>query len=380
VRTYFQTKRSYLELGARFQRDETADNLNEYSLNEFKTSGNRDTLVFSNLANADNKLNINRFMGFLENTYELLPKFKLHAGIRVNYNSYTREFLISPRIGMSFRPGPIDNLSIRFSAGVYDQPPFYRELQNLNGSLNPDRKAQRSLQFLAGADYRFKNSPLKFTSELYYKKLNKLIPYKIEDLKIRYLGNQQSRGYTTGIDFNLNGEFVNGMESFFRLSLMETKEDIAGDSYLTKDRVLVKPGYLRRPTDQRVNFSIFFQDRLQDNPSYKVHVNLLYGSPLIAGPPQTERYADVFKIPSYKRIDIGFSKDFIDPESKNKSGFFQRYFSSVNAYAEIFNILNINNTVSYLWIRDGNNNQYAIPNYLTSRQFNFRIVANIKYK
>jgi len=380
VRGFFQARRSYFELGAGLQRDETTDILKEFSSSKFKIATNRDTTIFNNIANADNKVNINRFMGFIENTFDLLPKFKLYAGIRVNYNSYSKEVLISPRIGLSFRPKYVDNLSLRVSAGIYDQAPFYRELRNLDGTLNPDRKAQRSIQFLAAADYNFKNSPLKFTSELYYKKLDKLIPYKIEDLKIRYIGNQLSKGYATGIDLNLNGEFVNGMESFFRLSLMQSKEDIAGDLYIAKDQTLVHPGYLRRPTDQRVNFSIFFQDRLQDNPSYKVHVNLLYGSPLITGPPQAERYADIFKIPSYKRIDIGFSKDFIDPERSNKSIFFHRYFSSINAYAEIFNVLNINNTVSYLWIRDGRNNQYAVPNYLTSRQLNFRIVANINNK
>ncbi|HCN83442.1 MAG TPA: TonB-dependent receptor, partial [Sphingobacteriaceae bacterium] len=229
-------------------------------------------------------------------------------------------------------------------------------------------------------DYAFNNSPLTLTSELYYKKLSKLVPYKIEDLKIRYLADQQSKGYAYGADFSLNGEFVNGMKSFFRLSLMKTSEDVSGDSYISKDNVLIQPGYLRRPTDQRVNFSIFFQDRLMEDPSYKVHVNILYGSALVAGPPQTERYADIYKIPSYKRMDIGFSKDFLDNGIKKSSGFFNRCFSSFTATAELFNILNIDNTVSYLWIRDANSNQYAVPNYLTSRQLNIRISANIKYK
>jgi hypothetical protein len=135
---------------------------------------------------------------------------------------------------------------------------------------------------------------------------------------------------------------------------------------------------LNRPSDQRVNFSVFFQDRLLNSPSYKVHLTMLYGGAMPVGPPGTARYRDVFKIPAYKRVDIGFSKDFMEKKNNTDTGFFSRYFESIVAYAEIFNMLNINNTVSYLWIKDVNNNQYAVPNYLTSRQFNFRIIAKIK--
>ena len=379
IRTYFQTKRSYLELGARYQNDAINESMDEYARIDAKNQANQDTSILINPAKALNGISVNRFMGFVENTFALFPKFKLYAGMRFNYNSYTGETLLSPRVGLYVRSERIENLTYRISAGVYNQPPFYREFQNPDGSLNPGNKSQHSLQFLAGTDYVFKSSPLTLTSELYYKKLSKLIPYKIEDLKIRYLADQQSKGYAYGADFSLNGEFVNGMKSFFRLSLMKASEDIAGDSYVSNSTIF-KPGYLRRPTDQRLNFSIFFQDRLMEDPSYKVHVNVLYGSPLLAGPPQTERYADIYKIPSYKRLDIGFSKDFIDEGIKKSPGFLNRCFSSFTATAELFNILNIDNTVSYLWIRDANSNQYAVPNYLTSRQLNIRISANIKYK
>ncbi len=377
LRSYFQTRRSYLEVAARYQRDEIGDELNEFSRNNFKTAANVDTSVVYNPTLASNKLITNSFLAFIENTYQF-NTFKIYTGIRGNYNSYTREFLISPRLGMFYRPEFAEDLSLRFSAGVYSQPPFYSELLNKNGTLNASGRAQHSYQFLTGADYTFKNSPLTFTSELYYKILDRMIPYKIEDLKIRYLAGQQSKGYAMGADFSLNGEFVNGMKSFFRLSFMKSGEDVIGDSYINKNNVKIEPGYLRRPTDQRISFSIFFQDRLIYNPTYKVHVNVLYGSPLLAGPPETARYSDVYKIPSYKRIDIGFSKDFLGP--KSKSTFFKRSFHAFTAYAEIFNILNIDNTVSYLWIRDGNQNQYAVPNYLTSRQLNIKIAANIKYK
>jgi hypothetical protein len=140
----------------------------------------------------------------------------------------------------------------------------------------------------------------------------------------------------------------------------------------------MEPGYLKRPSDQLLNASIFFQDRLLNSTSNKVHLTLLYGGPLPVGPPEAERYRDVFKIPAYKRVDIGFSKDFMEKKNKRRLVFFDKYFESLVAYAEVFNLLNIHNTVSYLWIKDVSNNQYAVPNYLTPRQFNFRIIAKIK--
>ncbi len=380
MRMYFQTKKTYIEVGSRFQREQIADQLDEYSRLDSRTSGGLDTSIIVNFVRSDNRIATNRFMGFLESTLSLSQRIKLSAGIRANYSSYTEEILWSPRIGMLFDPLKKQNISYRFSAGIYNQPPFYRELRNMNGSLEPNSRAQRSLQLLSAVDYGFKNSTLKFSTELYYKQLDKLIPYKIEDLKIRYLADQKSSGYAAGIDFSLHGEFVNNMESSFRLSLLKSSENVVEDAYTNANNTVITPGYLRRPTDQRVNFSIFFQDRVLNNPANKVHVNVLYGSALLVGPPQTERYLDVFKIPSYKRIDIGFSKDFVDPSGKRQSTFLKRYFNSLNVYAEIFNVLNIKNTVSYLWIRDTSNNHYAIPNYLTSRQLNIRIIANIKYK
>src|SRR5690606_25703276 len=162
---------------------------------------------------------------------------------------------------------------------------------------------------------------------------------------------------------------------------MKTSEDVLGDYYFIKDasgtQQKIEPGYLKRPTDQRVNFSAFFQDKLLKSPTYKVHLNILYGSALPAGPPQSQRYQDVFKIPAYKRVDVGFSKDFTE-NAVGKKSVLSKYFNALIVYAEVFNLFNINNTVSYLWIKDVNNIQYAVPDYLTSRQLNIKIVAKIK--
>ena len=191
-----------------------------------------------------------------------------------------------------------------------------------------------------------------------------------------------AKGRTFGADFNIGGEFVKDLVSYFRLSVMAADQDIKNDSYSRKDATgvfrTIYPGYLKRPTDQRVNFSVFFQDRLLKGDSYKVHLTMLYGSRLPIGAPLSERYTDDFSIPAYKRVDIGFSKDFLDDNSIKQPKFLNRYFTSFIAYLEVFNLLDINNTVSYLWLKDVDNVQYAIPNYLTGRQINFKLILKFK--
>lgn len=389
LRTYVQTGSLFWESGIRYQHDHVSDRLDEFNLTDsagytLPVSGN--VFEVTDVVKAENILKTNRLSAYAQGRIDFNGRFTLTGGVRGSYASYTKEVLISPRAVLAYRPVSYNDLLLRFSAGMYHQHPFYRELRNFDGSLNPSAKAQRSAHFLTGADYTFYGlgTRLKFTSELYYKLLSRLTPYKIENLRVRYFAGQQSKGYAAGADFSLNGEFVRGLESSFRLSLLKTEEDIAGDSFIQTDAEgntqRIEPGYLRRPTDQRVNFSIFFQDRLLKSPTYKVHLNLLYGAALPVGPPQTQRYRDVFKIPAYKRADIGFSKDFLDEESTRKPVFLQRYFNSLTLYAEVFNLFNINNTVSYLWIKDVENNQYAIPNYLTPRQLNVRLIAKLKYK
>jgi hypothetical protein len=285
-----------------------------------------------------------------------------------------------------FKPGYNEQLLLRFSAGTYNQAPFYREIKNYNGSLNAAARAQKSFHFITGTDYKFKGlgTSLKFSSEIYYKVLSRITPYKIEDLKIRYLSDKTSKGYTAGADLSISGNFAKDLESTFRISIMKTEEDIQDDFYFTKtlsgNQIIIRPGYLKRPTDQLFNIGMMFQDRLIQNPTYKVHLNLIYSSALPIGPPGPTRHTDVFKIPAYKRADIGFSKDLADPEGKKTSIFIKKYFQTLSLHAELFNLLNFKNTTSYLWLNDKMANQYAVPNYLTSRMFNFRVIAKLKSK
>jgi hypothetical protein len=386
LRVYKQYKKSFLELGAKFQKDRFTDNLNEYTAVDstaFSSPGSANWILFD-FINEHNRVSIDRLNGFIQNTFSVSPYLTFAAGLRANYNSFTEEVIVSPRLSFMYYPGNSERLLLRFSGGSYAQAPYYRELRNYNGSLNPSAQSQRSYQLLSGADYRFSGlgTKLKFTSEVYYKFLTRLTPYKIEDLKIRYLSDQNSRGYAAGADFSLSGNFARDLESTFRLSYMKTSEDIQGDFYLTgapgTPAKEVWPGYLRRPSDQRINMGILFQDRLLQNPTYKVHLNLLFASGLPTGPPHAERYQDVFRIPAYKRVDIGFSKDFADQDSRRIPAIIKKYFQRLSAHAEIFNLLNNKNTASYLWLKDATGIQYAVPNYLTFRKFNFRIIAELK--
>lgn len=387
LRVYKQYRKSFLEMGVRIQQDEINDDLYEYTGLDSTGYSRPGTgnWIYSELINEQNKMKIGRINGFFQNTFSVSPYLTFAAGVRANYNSFTEEVLISPRVSFMYYPDNSDDFLLRFSAGAYAQAPYYRELRNFGGSINPGAKSQRSYQVLSGVDRKFNGlgTRLKFTSEVYYKVLSRLTPYKIEDLKVRYFSNQQSKGYAAGVDLSLTGTFARALESTFRLSIMKTEEDIAGDQYTIPGvpgmpNTTIMPGYLRRPSDQRINLGVLFQDRLLQNPTYKVHLNLVFASALPTGPNGSQRHEDVFKIPAYKRVDIGFSKDFADPESQKIIPFIKKYFQSLSAHAEVFNLLNNKNTASYLWLNEVNAVQYAVPNYLTFRKFNFRIIAKLK--
>jgi hypothetical protein len=261
------------------------------------------------------------------------------------------------------------------ASGIYYQSPFYKELRYPNGELNNNISSQKSIHYVLGSDYLFYKwgRPFKWITELYYKKLDNLIPYKVDNVRIQYLAENNSRGYATGIDFKINGEFVSGVESWASLSIMQTEEDIIDDTYIDSEGNTVEPGYIPRPTDQRINFSLFFQDYIPGNLNYKMHLNMIYGSGLPFGPPKSEKYQDILRIPDYRRVDVGFSA-ILKSENKRSKVNFMNIFNSAWISAEVFNLLDINNTVSYLWVSDIGGRQYAVPNYLTRRQINLKLI------
>ncbi len=335
------------------------------------------------LIKTTSNLNTNRITAFIQNTWGTDPdlsKFSFTAGIRANYWDFNNQLVISPRASVSYKPEWKKDFVFRFSTGLFYQPPFYRELKDIDGTLNNDQKAQTSFHIVAGSDYNFKawGRPFKYVAEVYYKYLDNLVPYFIDNVRIRYYAFQESHGYATGIDMKVNGEFVKGIESWLSFSLMKTEEDVYGDYYLnpdgTPDNTRESPGYVPRPADQRVNVSVFFQDYLPRNPTYKMGLTLLYGSSLPFGPPDTPKYLHTLRMPAYFRVDIGFSKEIIGEHTRFSSKNPLRAFKSLWLTAEILNLLQRNNTVSYTWVTDINGRQYAVPNYLTPRQLNVKLI------
>jgi hypothetical protein len=381
---------SYLQWGIKYQHENIIDKLNEWKMIDSTgysipyeggipgQAGDNGPLLLYATYLANNTLTSNRLTGFLQNIFDLdgdSTRVSLTTGIRANYWDLNKQLLVSPRASLSFKPNWERDVVFRFSSGYYFQPPFYRELRDFQGNLNTSLKAQKSIHFVAGSDWNFKawNRPFKYVTEIYYKFLDNIVPYEVDNVRIRYYAKNNARGYATGIDMRVNGEFVKGIESWASLSVMSTREDIKDDFYYDKDSIIHYPGYIPRPTDQRVNFGLFFQDYLPKNPSYKMHMTLMFGSRLPFGAPGTPRYKQTLRMPPYRRVDIGFSKQIKGENSKLRPGSFFNNFKTIWLSAEIFNLLQVNNTVSYLWVTDYNNQQFAVPNYLTSRQLNIKL-------
>ncbi|MBK8847457.1 MAG: TonB-dependent receptor plug domain-containing protein [Bacteroidetes bacterium] len=390
--------------GLRFQTEQITDQLREWyyidSAGYSIPNPNDEIILLNDVVRAANTLSSYRVMGYADaSTYlDTNQLLRINYGIRANYWSISKQTAISPRVSLSYFPKKYEKrLLLKFAAGYYYQPPFYREMRDYQGNLNLNIRAQKSFQLLAGAEQSFlwQGRQFKFVTEAYYKSLSNIIPFKTEDVRLRYFPNDQSKGYTYGIDFRLNGEFVEGTESWFTINYMKSIEDIADDFYydyynasgekiirgytfdnVATDSVRINPGNLARPTDQRVTASILFSDYIPKFPKYKVYLNLLFGSGMPFGPPGNNRYTDRLRYPFYRRVDIGFSRVLIDPdEPHNYRLKLANRISALSVSLEVFNLLQVNNTISYLWITDVTGRQYAIPNYLTNRQINLRLIG-----
>ncbi len=393
-------KNQQLLWGARVQHEIINDKLSEW--NYLDSAGysipnsNPNSVDLPYVLKTKNYVESTRLMGYGE--YIINKQLRdtstltLTAGVRSNFWTFNQQNVVSPRVTVAYDPNWKKDWVFRASYGYYYQPPFYRDMRGLSGKIDSNIKAQQSIHYVLSSDLNFKiwSRGFKFMGALYYKDLKNLIPYDIDNVRIRYYAQNNSSGYATGLDMRLNGEFIKGTESWISMSVMQTREKINGlGSYSytdvngaawypgtsvtqVKDSVFNKKGYIPRPTDQLVTFNMFFQDYLPKLPKCKMYLSLIYGSGLpvtIVG--KKFLMSDNFRFPSYKRVDIGFSYDIVKEDKPLTNKF--RFIKAAWISLEVWNLLGINNTVSYTWIKDVTNRQYAIPNYLTNRQLNIKL-------
>lgn len=369
--------RHNLAYGLTYKNETIMDRQREWELRDsagFSLPFDPDALKVVYNLSSKHDLKSSRLEFYAMDTYRLeisAGYLNINGGLRLSYWDYNREFLVSPRASIGFVPDRNPRLALRFSTGLYYQAPFYKEFReqiednegNVSVRLNPDIKSQRSLQFIAGADYTFRafGRPFKLSGELYYKNLANLVPYEINNLKIVYAGRNLTNGYGMGLDMKLFGQFVPGTDSWLSFSLMKTQENLNG----------VK---VPRPTDQRYSVALFFTDYFPKFPKLKFNLRGILSDGLPMTAPRGSRDKGYFRAPAYKRIDIGLAYALLSPlaEGAKRSGFAGN-FKSVWLGVDIFNLLDISNVNSYYWVTDVNRLQYAVPNYLTRRQFNVRL-------
>ncbi|WP_330442161.1 carboxypeptidase-like regulatory domain-containing protein [Flavobacterium sp. C4GT6] len=398
VKGYHNIKKNKIEWGVKYTREDIRDRLLEWEVidsagfslnppvidlpvNDQPYNPYTGPLVPYNSVRALNFTQINRISGYAQWSRRAKigeSEIWMNAGVRAHQWQVTQrdgedgdsQIVISPRAQFTLKPNWEMDMLFRVSGGFYYQPPFYRELRGSDGAVNPDVKAQRSIHFVVGNDYSFKTDKgkkFKLVSEAYYKKLDDVNTYTIENVRIRYRANNDAVAYAYGLDMRLNGELVPGTESWLSFGYMRTEENI-------NDR-----GYIARPTDQRLKFGILFQDYVPTIPNLKMYLNLVYNTGLPGGSPS---YADSYvyqsRLNDYRRADAGFAYVFTDGSEKFEDGHWLSVFQELSLGLEIFNLFNNQNAITNTWVRDVyTKSQYGIPNYLTSRVFSIKLTARI---
>ncbi|MDR1654257.1 MAG: TonB-dependent receptor [Prevotellaceae bacterium] len=341
--------------------------------------------LFYSLKSRDT-LNSFRTTAYVQDTYRWESswgRWTATGGARLNFWSVNKELLISPRAMIALSPFWKRDFTFRLATGVYYQTPFYKELRQIESDadgnsyirLNTDIKAQRSVHVVAGSDYYFRawGRPFKFTTEAYIKLADRVISYELENVNIKYSGLNDAKAYTAGIDFKLFGELIPGAETWLNFSLMDSKEKIDGKTFIVNGKA---QEWIPRPNSQRFVLSALFQDYLPTNPKYRLHLRAIWSDGMPVGAPGNNNSRAAFRSTSYRRIDIGASRVFTQGEDKLMSAKWLNKVERIIFNIEIFNLLNINNVNSYYWISDMQQRQMAVPNYLTGRMFNFKIMAD----
>ena len=400
VGTYFEHARNYLsarvmsaklmlrhkvqkhnvEAAVTLKREHIEENSIEYEMRDsagysVPHTGKDLYMIYS--MKARNELNANRMETYIQDTYRFSSgiadstgngqtHYTLNYGVRMSHWNFNRETILSPRISLAIIPANHENTTLRLAAGLYYQAPFFKELRDtttVNGvtvaSLNEKIKSQRSIHFIAGYDYRFRmnDQRFKFSAEAYYKALSNIVPYSVSNVKVVYYGQNECSGHAAGLDFKLYGEFVPGTDSWLSLSLMDTKMKLNGKS-------------IPLPTDQRYAVNLFFTDYFPGTTRWKMSLKLAYADGLPFSAPHRELETNTFRAAAYKRADIGMSYRVLNNEHRERKSIFRNIWLSLDC----LNLLGINNVNSYYWVTDVTNQQYAVPNYLTGRQINARLL------
>ena len=381
----------FLLWGVKYQNEQINDRINEWErLDSAGYSLNYDTseVLLYYVLKSENELRSDRLFAYIQDTYswykEDKGELKLTAGVRLNHWTLNKETFVSPRMQFLYKPlNRKKNISYRLAAGYYFQPAFYRELRRLDGSLNSNLSAQKSAHLVGGFTYdfnpkRFGGNDFRFIMEAYYKKLWDLVSYDVDNVKIRYSGLNDASGYVTGIDFRLNGNFVKGAESWFNLSFLRARESLDDVQHMIRELGSTEGTEVNdvpRPTDRLMNMSIFFQDYLPNNENFKMNLNLSIGTGLPFGLKDNNLiYRNTYRFRPYHRVDIGFAYQLFGGGKVVKNAKHPLRFTE-NAWIslEVFNMMNTKNEASRTWIKTVFKQQYAIPNFLTSRRLNVRM-------
>lgn len=364
-----------IEVGLTYKWEHIKEQSREYEMRD--SSGysiphteNRLDMIYT--LSSKNNIKSNRTEGYIQDIlrwHHNDTHYTLNYGARFAYWSFNKETLLSPRASLTIVPSYNQDITYRFATGIYYQAPFYKELRDTTttagvtiATLNKNIKSQRSIQFIAAMDYRFrmKERPFKFTAEAYYKALSNLIPYNVQNVKITYYGENLCSGYTAGLDFKLYGEFVPGTDSWVSFSLMRTQQKMNGQ-------------WISMPTDQRYALNMHFTDYFPGTDRWKMTLRLAYADGLPFGAPHRGLEGQNFRAPAYKRADIGMS--YLAYKSQNANSKYT--IKNIWLGIDCLNLFGISNVNSYYWVTDVTNRQWAVPNYLTGRQINGKIIVDL---
>ena len=376
----YDAKRNFIQFGANANVTNINDQLHEWERRDsaaFNQPYDPTALVMHYFYNSEANFNYARFSGFLQDNirFDSANRLSGSAGVRFNYSTLNGELLVSPRLQLAYKPESARDIIFKFATGLYQQPPFYREMRDLEGGVNKDLKAQKSFQVVGGADYNFNVNKKKYrvTAEAYYKDLWDLDPYIYDNVRIRYTGKNDAIGRVYGGELRLYGDLVKDATSWISIGILKGEQKITDSAGIAGYN-----NYFPLPSDQRFMLGMYFEDYLRKNKNFKVHLNLMYSTGLPVGPPNGHLYQNTIRLPDYKRADIGFSALLLDADRHNHPA--HSYFNNIKsiwASLEVFNLLAIQNTLSYTWIQDQSSDKtYAVPNRLTSRLLNVKVMFN----